>query len=84
MILNDLPLHGTYSKLVTNYFNKYSNTTNGLNDFLINSLKEILKEKESVTYTPTTIYGNKIKIGYRCISYDENDNPVVVILTIKF
>lgn len=84
MLLNEIPLQGSYNNFVTNYFNKYSHTNEGLNVFLIDSLNEKLKEKESISFTPETIYGPIINIGYRCMEYDDNGNPVIVILTIKF
>lgn len=84
LILNDIPIHGTYSSFIKFYFSKYSHSNADLEVFLKDSLIKLLKEKTSIKFTPSTLSGNKLEIAYHCINYDEENKPEVVILTIKY
>ena len=83
LILNDIPLKGTYTNLVLDYFSKYAHSNISLNKYLLNEITKKLSEESSVTYEPNTISGQYIQLSYRCISYDSDNNPEIAILTIK-
>ena len=84
LVLTEIPVSSSYSGVIQNVYSRYAKNLDEIKKLEIKSIISLLRDYNNVTFNIVTISDLLFEVKYRCIKYDENDNPEIVISTIKF